>query len=69
MSVTEAGVLSSSVAVTTIVCAPTSALSGVPEITPAVVIARLPELGRPVALKVNTSPESASAKLLEMSRL
>ena len=50
VSVTEPGavVLESSVAVTTTVCGPTSALTGVPEITPAVLIVRSP--GSPVAV-------------------
>ena len=67
VSVTEAGVLSSSVAVTTIVCGPTSASTGVPDNTPAVLIVRV--LGIPVAVKLSTSVVSASAKLPDISRL
>ena len=69
VSVTEPAVVASSVAVTTTVWAPTSALVGVPDNTPALDIVRAPELGSPDALYVIASPVSPSAKLLEMSRL
>ena len=57
MNVSLTAALDPSVAVTTIVCAPTSALSGVPLIVPELIES---VLGAPDIVYVNVSPESTS---------
>ena len=56
-----------SVQVTVIVCAPTFALTGVPEITPAVVAVIV--LGAPEIVYVNESDGSTSVQVPDASRL